>query len=85
MQDKDLLIEEHLDKLNLLTNENNILKQSQHMLQVKLDHIYENNILIAKEGKENQEDKEKEAERKDKNDFVDNVTDEIRKLHFQLK
>jgi len=47
-EDQNLLIEEQNAKLNLLRDENRILKESQESMQRKFDDIYENNILIAK-------------------------------------
>ena len=51
IQDKDLQLEEYTAKSNLLKDENKILKEAQEMFQRKFDHIYENNILIAKNEK----------------------------------
>tara|TARA_B110000305_G_C18771155_1_gene329661 strand:+ start:128 stop:274 length:147 start_codon:yes stop_codon:yes gene_type:complete len=46
-----LQLEEYTAKSNLLKDENKILKEAQEMFQRKFDHIYENNILIAKNEK----------------------------------
>jgi hypothetical protein len=52
------------------------------MLQKKIDQIYSHNIIIPKDGKDN-EDMEKD-EFKSKSEFVDNIQEEVRKLHYQL-
>ena len=53
------------------------------MLQKKIDQLYNNNILIPKEGKDS------EAQEKDdqnqKREFMDNIQEEVRKLHYQLQ
>lgn len=48
IEDKDLLIEENDAKINLLRDENKILKDGQEVFQRKFEDIYENHILIAK-------------------------------------
>lgn len=53
------------------------------MLQKKIDQIYNHNILIPKEGKDNEA-----QERDDKNqkqEFMNNIQEEVRKLHYQLQ
>lgn len=45
-----MTLQEHEAKLKLLRDENAILKESQENMQRKFDDIYENNILIAKQG-----------------------------------
>ena len=47
--------------------ENNMLRDSQTLLQQKIDEIYENNILISKKKKSdtnNQEEEEEKAQHK---------------------
>lgn len=53
------------------------------MLQKKLEHIYNNNILIPKEGKDDEEIERQDKNQKDQ--FVDNIQEEVRKLHYQLQ
>jgi hypothetical protein len=47
-------------KMNLLKGENRIINETKEMLQKKIDHIYENNILINKEGKSSSNKEEEE-------------------------
>lgn len=70
--------------MNLLKGENRIINETKEMLQKKIDHIYENNILINKEGKSSS-NKEEEEQNKEQSAFMNNVQEEVRKLHFQLK
>jgi hypothetical protein len=51
-------------KMNLLKGENRIITEAKEMLQKKIDHILENNILINKEGKSaaNKEEEEQNKE-----------------------
>jgi len=53
------------------------------MLSKKIDHIYNNNILIPKEGKDDEENQREEKNTKDV--FVDNIQEEVRKLHYQIQ
>jgi hypothetical protein len=71
-------------KMNLLKGENRIINETKEMLQKKIDHIYENNILINKEGKSSS-NKEEEEQNKEQSAFMNNIQEEVRKLHFQLK
>ena len=84
LKDKELNIEEYMAKMNLLKGENRIVSESKEMLQKKIDHIYENNILINKEGKSTS-NKEEEEQNKEQSTFMNNIQEEVRKLHFQLK
>ena len=84
LKDKDLQIEEYMAKMNLLKGENRIINESKDMLKKKIDHILENNILINKEGKSSS-NKEEEEQNKEQNAFMNNIQEEVRKLHFQLK
>ena len=60
-----------------------IHKEANDMLQKKIDQLYNNNILIPKEGKDS------EAQEKDdqnqKQEFMNNIQEEVRKLHYQLQ
>lgn len=84
LKDKDLQIEEYMAKMDLLKGTNRIMTEQKDMLQKKIDHIYENNILINKEGKSTS-NKEEEEQNKEQSAFMNNVQEEVRKLHFQLK
>lgn len=53
------------------------------MLQKKIDQIYSHNIIIPKDNKD-KEDMEQD-EFKSKSEFVDNIQEEVRKLHYQLQ
>jgi hypothetical protein len=59
-------------KMNLLKGENRIITETKEMLQKKIDHIYENNILINKEGKSSS-NKEEEEQNKEQSAFNDNI------------
>ena len=72
LKDKELQIEEYMAKMNLLKGENRILTESKDMLQKKIDHIYENNILINKEGK-SASNKEEEEQSKEQSTFMNNI------------
>jgi len=48
-----------------------------------MELIYNNNILIPKEGKDDEEIQRDEKNQKDQ--FVDNIQEEVRKLHYQLQ
>ena len=62
-----------------------IMRESNELFQRKIDNIYTNNILIAKEGLQgtNKVEESKEDDR-DKNKFMKTVQEEVRRLHFQL-
>ena len=81
LKDKELQIEEYMAKMNLLKGENRIINESKDMLQKKIDHIYESNILINKEGKSSS-NKEEEEQNKEQSTFMNNIQEEVRKLHF---
>ena len=51
-------------------------------MQLKINHIYDNNILIPKEGGGDQADKKGIDEQ---NALMTNLQEEVRKLHHQLK
>jgi len=65
IKDKDLQIQENEDKLTLLRDENKIMNEGKEFLQRKLDHIYENNILINKEGGKGGAQHEQDAQNKE--------------------
>jgi len=46
--------------MDLLKGTNRITTEQKDMLQKKIDHIYENNILINKEGKSSSNKEEEE-------------------------
>ena len=53
------------------------------MLQTKIDQIYSHNIIIPKDSKDKED--EEQDEFKSKSEFVDNIQEEVRKLHYQLQ
>ena len=53
------------------------------MLQKKIDQIYNNNILIPKEGKDNEA--QERDDQNQKQEFMNNIQEEVRKLHYQLQ
>lgn len=53
------------------------------MLQKKIDQIYSHNIIIPKDSKDD-DDQEKD-DFKNKSEFVENIQEEVRKLHYQLQ
>ena len=79
-EDKQILIDELESKQNLVKDQMKIHKEANDMLQKKIDQLYNNNILIPKEGKDS------EAQEKDdqnqKREFMDNIQEEVRKLHY---
>ena len=82
-EDKQILIDELESKQNLVRDQMKIQKEANDMLQKKIDQIYNHNILIPKEGKDNEA-----QERDDKNqkqEFMNNIQEEVRKLHYQLQ
>ena len=50
IEEKKLLLEEHKAKIGLLTDENNMLKENLEQNQRKFEDIYDNHILISKQG-----------------------------------
>tara|TARA_B110000503_G_C6773245_1_gene260229 strand:+ start:192 stop:434 length:243 start_codon:yes stop_codon:yes gene_type:complete len=54
-------------------------------MQRKIDHIYDNNILIAKEGGSKVGNNDEKNELNDQTAFMTNMQEEVRKLHVQLK
>ena len=51
-EDKQILIDELESKQNLVKDQMKIHKEANDMLQKKIDQLYNNNILIPKEGKD---------------------------------
>lgn len=49
------------------------------MLQKKIDQIYAHNIIIPKDSKDNGEEQD---DFKSKSEFVENIQEEVRKLHY---
>lgn len=54
-------------------------------MQRKIEHIYDNNILIPKEDGGNKLNEADKIEQNEENLKFNNIQEEIRKLHFQLK
>jgi len=50
LEDKDLKIEELEAKMNLLDQDNKNYQRIKEVMQMKINHIYDSNILIPKEG-----------------------------------
>ena len=69
VKDNQLLIKEFEDKMSLIKDENKILNEAKEFMQSKLDHIYENNILIQKDGGKST-NTELEEQNKEQNTFV---------------
>ena len=53
------------------------------MLEKKLEQLHNNNILIPKEGKDDEEIERDEENQKQQ--FITNIQEEVRKLHYQLQ
>ena len=53
------------------------------MLQKKIDQIYSHNIIIPKDSKDT--DDMEQSDLKNKSEFVENIQEEVRKLHYQLQ
>ena len=83
IQDKELLIQEIEAKQNLLLDEKKIMMETKDMLQKKIDDIYDNNILIARDGDKPHQQIDDDARKETKQ--MENIHEEIRKLHFQVK
>lgn len=60
-----------------------IQKEANDMLQKKIDQIYSHNIIIPKDSKDN--DDQEQDDFKSKSEFVENIQEEVRKLHYQLQ
>ena len=85
IQDKEMYCDELQAKLNLMKDEKMVLTQSKDMLQKKLDDIYDNHILIDKVGGSStasSAEKHQEEKKKEESEYENNITNEIRKLHF---
>jgi len=54
-------------------------------MQRKIDHIYDNNILIAREGGSKAANDNDKNELNENTVFMTNIQEEVRKLHVQLK
>lgn len=65
LEDKQILIDELESKQNLTKDQLKIQKEANDMLQKKLEHIYNNNIMIPKEGKDDEENQREEKNQKD--------------------
>lgn len=85
LEDKNLLIQEHEAKISLLKDENKILKESQENMNKRLEDIYENHILIAKYDHQRNTNLQEEEEQKAEYKAMNNIQDEVRKLHIQLQ
>lgn len=83
IQDKELLIQEIEAKQNLLLDEKKIMMETKDMLQKKIDDIYDNNILIARDGDKPHQKVDDDSRKESKQ--MENIHEEIRKLHFQVK
>lgn len=72
--------------MHLMQDENKILKEGQVVFQRKFEDIYENHILIAKHDGMNSANTNQHEEDDQKQEFkiMNNMQDEVRKLHFQL-
>lgn len=82
-EDKQILIDELESKQNLVKDQMKIQKEASDMLQKKIDQIYKHNILIPKEGKDNEA--QERDDQNQKNEFMNNIQEEVRKLHYQLQ
>ena len=58
LEDKQILIDELESKQNLVKDQMKIQKEGNDMLQKKIDQLYNNNILIPKEGKDDSKERD---------------------------
>jgi hypothetical protein len=70
-EDKQILIDELESKQNLVKDQMKIQKEASDMLQKKIDQIYKHNILIPKEGKDNEA--QERDDQNQKNEFMNNI------------
>jgi hypothetical protein len=73
LEDQVLVIQEQEAKMNLLRDETKILKDNQENMQRKFDDIYENHILIAKQGESKNMYHHEEEEQKSENRAIKNI------------
>ena len=87
IQDKDEKIEQMNSKMEILNEENSNVKESYEKLLSKLTYIQENNILIPKDGAKRGGNMKGDEQQKmvGDEDYLSNLQEEVRKLHYQLK
>ena len=88
VEDKDVKIDQLTGKVEIMQNNNNFIKKSYDSLQTKLKKLQTENIIIPKEKKGEGEEKKVEDDESPKNqvdDLQQNLQEEIRKLHFNLR
>ena len=88
VEDKDVKIDQLTGKVEIMQNNNNFIKKSYDSLQTKLKKLQTENIIIPKEKKGEGEEKKVEDDENPKNqvdDLQQNLQEEIRKLHFNLR
>mmetsp|Transcript_28516 Transcript_28516/g.27488 ORF Transcript_28516/g.27488 Transcript_28516/m.27488 type:complete len:172 (+) Transcript_28516:1102-1617(+) len=87
IQDKDEKIEQMNSKMEILNEENSNVKESYEKLLSKLTYIQENNILIPKDGAKRGGNMKGDDQQKmvGDEDYLSNLQEEVRKLHYQLK
>lgn len=74
--------------MNLLKDEQELMKKGTDMMQRKIDNIYENNILIPKESNGNPNSRtnvEEGNEHREQSAFMNNMQEEVRRLHYKLE
>lgn len=81
IQEKELLIQEYDAKQKLLADEKKLMIETKDRLQQKLDDYNENYIIIPRSSDKPGIKIEEDQESKN----MDNIHEEIRKLHFQIK
>eukprot|EP00347_Sterkiella_histriomuscorum_P007099 403350261 len=84
LQDKDEKIDQLSSKVEIMSSENTQIKESYDKLMAKLQFIQENHILIPKDGKRQAMEESPKVSASDE-DYLNNLQDEVRKLHFQVK
>jgi len=66
----------------LLKDENKMLKDARDVFQDKLDDVYRNHILISKQDGNSSKPSHEEEELRHEFKAMDNIQEEVRKLHF---
>lgn len=83
LQDRDEKIDEQNSKIEILTGESKQIKESYDKLLAKLTNIQDNHIIIPKES--NYYGTDDRLISTSDEQYLNNLQDEVRKLHFQLK
>lgn len=81
MKEMEFNLEEHETKMTHYKDELKIMKEANDVYQRKIEHLYANNIIIAKERKDGDDMDDKGGQQ----DGLAHIQEEVRQLHFQLQ